>query len=79
MKSLWWCTLAASIALAQTNQSVDAGRALYQARCATCHAVDLGGGDFTGKITHGNCSMSILVDSNTRVVTHGITGKAGAL
>ena len=45
MKSLWWCTLAARIALAQPNQPVDAGRALYQARCATCHAVDLGGGE----------------------------------
>ena len=38
--------LAAAAALqAQTTQQAEAGRALFQARCATCHATDLGGGE----------------------------------
>ena len=30
---------------AQTTQQAEAGRALFQARCASCHATDLGGGE----------------------------------
>jgi alcohol dehydrogenase (cytochrome c) len=38
--------LAAAAALqAQTTQQAEAGRALFQARCASCHATDLGGGE----------------------------------
>ncbi len=38
--------LAVSFALpAQTPQQADAGRAAYQARCSSCHAQDLGGGE----------------------------------
>ena len=32
-------------AFAQTQQQAEAGRALYGARCATCHGVDLGGSE----------------------------------
>jgi alcohol dehydrogenase (cytochrome c) len=38
-------TLAAAAALDAQTSPVDAGRTLYQARCATCHATDLGGGE----------------------------------
>ncbi len=37
--------MAAAVSLAQTQQQAEAGRALYSARCATCHGVDLGGGE----------------------------------
>src|ERR1700730_1529564 len=30
---------------AQTTQQAEAGRALFQTRCASCHATDLGGGE----------------------------------
>src|SRR4029077_8084406 len=30
---------------AQTTQQVESGRALFQARCASCHGTDLGGGE----------------------------------
>jgi alcohol dehydrogenase (cytochrome c) len=46
MKTKLLGILAAAAALqAQTTQPADAGRALYQARCANCHAADLGGGE----------------------------------
>ena len=39
-------TISASAGLfAQTTQQAEAGRALYGARCATCHGVDLGGSE----------------------------------
>src|SRR5665213_2143331 len=37
--------MAGIVAFAQTQQQAEAGRALYSARCATCHGVDLGGGE----------------------------------
>jgi alcohol dehydrogenase (cytochrome c) len=40
------CLLAATAALqAQTTQQAETGRALFQTRCASCHATDLGGGE----------------------------------
>ena len=44
-RSLWLLTIAANVVLAQTTQQAEAGRALFQARCASCHATDLGGGE----------------------------------
>jgi len=37
--------IAASAAIAQTTQQAEAGRTLFQTRCASCHATDLGGGE----------------------------------
>jgi len=38
--------LAAVAALrAQTTPEAEGGRALFQARCSSCHATDLGGGE----------------------------------
>jgi alcohol dehydrogenase (cytochrome c) len=44
-RSLWLGMIAASAAIAQTTQQAEAGRALFQTRCASCHATDLGGGE----------------------------------
>ena len=49
-RSLWLSMAAASAAfvqtgLAQTMAQAEAGRALFQSRCASCHATDLGGGE----------------------------------
>ncbi len=46
MKTKIVLLLAAISALhAQTTQQAEAGRALFQARCSSCHATDLGGGE----------------------------------
>ena len=37
--------LAGAFLQGQTQQQAEAGRATYQARCSTCHAVDLGGSE----------------------------------
>jgi alcohol dehydrogenase (cytochrome c) len=42
---IWLLTIAAGGVVAQTTQQAEAGRALFQARCASCHATDLGGGE----------------------------------
>ena len=39
-----WIIAAGALA-AQTAQQAETGRGLYQARCSTCHATDLGGGE----------------------------------
>jgi len=44
-QSLWLWMIAASAAVGQTTQQAQAGRALFQSRCASCHATDLGGGE----------------------------------
>jgi alcohol dehydrogenase (cytochrome c) len=49
-RSAWLLMIAACSALAhtgfaQTTAQAEAGRALFQARCASCHATDLGGGE----------------------------------
>ena len=44
--SILTLTFAASVALlSQTAQQAEAGRTTYQARCSSCHAQDLGGGE----------------------------------
>src|SRR5581483_5985915 len=45
MKLFWLLSVFAVLVCAQTMQQAESGRALYQARCASCHATDLGGGE----------------------------------
>jgi alcohol dehydrogenase (cytochrome c) len=46
MKNLLALTIAAGAALSgQTMQQAEAGRTVYQARCSSCHAPDLGGNE----------------------------------
>src|SRR4051812_14752775 len=49
-RSFWLSTVAASAAFAQmgsaqTMPQAEAGRVLFQSRCASCHGTDLGGGE----------------------------------
>ena len=45
MKTILVLTIAAGVMPAQTLQQSEAGRTVYQARCSSCHAPDLGGNE----------------------------------
>src|SRR5271163_3000387 len=45
VSAIAWMTGGSAALYAQNTQQAEAGRALYGARCATCHGVDLGGSE----------------------------------